>query len=251
MDTAFVIGNGESRTIFPLELLKNHGTIYGCNAIYRDNPNLCHKIVSVNPEMIDELLQAKNKNKISPTTKIYSKDDLPKFSYVLPKPKKNRYEPETIDPFRFWFGSGATGRSKKLDFAKSRGSGCSAVHLACHDGHKNIFIIGFDILGARQWESPEGQLSRIQNNIYKNSRNYPDRSNMKAYLKFEWIYQLRQLAIHYHDKNFYYINRLEYLERNVYLHDTMKDIQNFKYGIYADLKKFVDTDSIRIKWKRY
>ena len=65
MDTAFVIGNGESRTIFPLELLKNHGTIYGCNAIYRDNPNLCHKIVSVNPEMIDELLQAKNKNKIS------------------------------------------------------------------------------------------------------------------------------------------------------------------------------------------
>jgi len=38
MDTAFVIGNGESRKIFPIETLKGHGIIYGCNAIYRDHP---------------------------------------------------------------------------------------------------------------------------------------------------------------------------------------------------------------------
>ena len=32
----FCIGNGESRKGFDLETLRKHGTIYGCNAIYRD-----------------------------------------------------------------------------------------------------------------------------------------------------------------------------------------------------------------------
>ncbi len=48
MDTAFVIGNGESRNIFPIENLKDKGVIWGCNAIYRDYPVLCNNIVAVN-----------------------------------------------------------------------------------------------------------------------------------------------------------------------------------------------------------
>ena len=32
----FCIGNGESRIGFDLEKLRSHGTIYGCNALYRD-----------------------------------------------------------------------------------------------------------------------------------------------------------------------------------------------------------------------
>ena len=35
-DKVFCIGNGESRKGFDLETLRTHGTIYGCNAIYRD-----------------------------------------------------------------------------------------------------------------------------------------------------------------------------------------------------------------------
>ena len=72
MGTAFIIGNGESRAIFPINELKNKGIIYGCNAIYRDYPTLCDKIVSVNPEMSIELDQARKNNKIPKTTKIYS-----------------------------------------------------------------------------------------------------------------------------------------------------------------------------------
>ena len=55
MDTAFIIGNGESRNIFPIENLKGKGVIYGCNAIYRDHPMLCDHIVAVNPPMYEEL----------------------------------------------------------------------------------------------------------------------------------------------------------------------------------------------------
>jgi len=36
MKRIFCIGNGESRKGFDLEKLRPHGTIYGCNAIYRD-----------------------------------------------------------------------------------------------------------------------------------------------------------------------------------------------------------------------
>lgn len=36
MTTAFVLGNGVSRQLVDLKLLRPHGKIYGCNALYRD-----------------------------------------------------------------------------------------------------------------------------------------------------------------------------------------------------------------------
>ncbi len=87
--------------------------------------------------------------------------------------------------------------------------------------------------------------------MYKNTNNYPSRVSMKAYLKFEWIYQLRQIARHYHDKNFYFINRSEYLDKNIHLHQAMGDVGNFQYGIYADLKRFMDESTAKINWRRY
>lgn len=36
MRTAFVLGNGQSRRNVCLEQLKNHGRVYGCNALHRD-----------------------------------------------------------------------------------------------------------------------------------------------------------------------------------------------------------------------
>ena len=36
MERAFVIGNGLSRVGFDLNTLRGKGTIYGCNALYRD-----------------------------------------------------------------------------------------------------------------------------------------------------------------------------------------------------------------------
>ena len=36
MKIAFVIGNGQSRSHFNLNTLRGKGTIYGCNALYRD-----------------------------------------------------------------------------------------------------------------------------------------------------------------------------------------------------------------------
>jgi len=60
MDTAFIIGNGESRNIYSIEKLKGNGIVYGCNGIYRDYPMLCDHIVAVNSPMYDELAQWHN-----------------------------------------------------------------------------------------------------------------------------------------------------------------------------------------------
>ena len=36
MKRVFCLGNGESRKGVNLDILKQHGKIYGCNALYRD-----------------------------------------------------------------------------------------------------------------------------------------------------------------------------------------------------------------------
>ena len=118
--------------------------------------------------------------------------------------------------------------------------------MAAESGIKNIIILSFDILGAQQWEMPEP--SRIQNNIYKNSLNYPTRMSMKAYLKYEWMFQLRQIFRKFPQTNFYFINRREYLDGNTFLRWYF-DQPNIKCGIYADLKRWIDGDRDSIAWK--
>ena len=115
-------------------------------------------------------------------------------------------------------------------------------------------MLAFDILGARQWEMdarPEslGQTSRAQNNMYKNTMNYPSRMSMKAYLKYEWMYQLRQIIRKHPNTNFHFINRKEYILGNAFLRWYF-DQPNIKTGIYADLRRWVDGERDHINWMK-
>ena len=101
MDTAFIIGNGESRNIFPIENLKGKGVIYGCNAIYRDHPMLCDHIVAVNPPMYEELAAWHNNGKESP--KIYGRDDVSKWDYICDGDTETDV-PEGLKIYRVWRG---------------------------------------------------------------------------------------------------------------------------------------------------
>ena len=245
MDTAFVIGNGESRNIFPIDNLKGHGIIYGCNAIYRDHPKLCDHIVAVSPEMYEELSRWHNDCKESP--KIYSIHDISKWNYICDGDKETDV-PVGLKIYRMWRGGNVKkgGRIKTKDFSEARGSGCSAVLMAAESGIRNVVIMAFDIMGAQQWEMDTP--SRIQNNIYKDSINYPGRESMKAYLKYEWMYQLRQTFRRFPNTNFYFINRKEYLEGNPYLRWYF-DRPNIRSGIYADLQRWITGSRDDIKWR--
>ena len=60
----FCIGNGESRIGIDLLKYKEFGKIYGCNAIYRDHPNLCDVLTGVDHGMIHEIYHAGMAQKI-------------------------------------------------------------------------------------------------------------------------------------------------------------------------------------------
>ena len=246
MDTAFIIGNGESRNIFPIKDLKNKGIIYGCNAIYRDHPELCDHIVAVNDSMYEELKQWYDKT--NPNLKIHGPNDISKWNYICNGDKENEL-PKGLKIYRIWRGGNLKrGTIKSNDFTQSRGTGCSAILMAAESGIKNIIILAFDIMGARQWEfEQEGKISREQNNIYKNTINYPDRKGMKAYLKYEWMFQIRQIIKKFPNTNFYYVNRREYLNGNAFLRWYF-DQPNIKCGIYADLRRWVDGLRDDIRW---
>ena len=252
MDTAFILGNGESRLMYPIKNLKGHGQIYGCNAIYRDHPHLCDHIVASDPTMHQELVDAKKTNKFSKDTDIIGPDQLPTWNYVLPDDRESDH-PRDQNFYRFWIGGDyKTGHIKRRDFSENKGSGCSAVLHAAEAGYRNILLIGFDIIGARQWELDTATISREQNNVYKNTSNYPDRLSMKAYLKYEWLYQLTQTFRRFRDTNFYYINRQEYLDSNPLLSVYFGHAHgNIRSGIYADLKRWMDGNRQQIKWVKY
>ena len=245
MDTAFIIGNGESRNIFPIKNLKNKGIIYGCNAIFRDRPNLCNHIIAADKDMFAELKQWYDKT--NPNLKIYGPNDLSKWSYIC-KDDKESDIPEGLKIYRIWRGGDIKkGTIRTMDFSQQRGSGMSALLLATESGIKNIIILAYDILGARQWEMDSP--SREQNNMYKNTLNYSYRMSMKAYLKYEWMYQLRQIIRQFPNTNFHFINRREYIEGNHFLRHYF-DQPNIKVGIYADLRRWVDGLRDDIQWMK-
>lgn len=259
MNTAFIIGNGESRNIFPIEELKGKGVIYGCNAIYRDYPDLCDNIVAVNPPMYDELQQWKGKTNTK--LKLYGPHNISKWNYLMPEDKESDC-PDGLKLYRIWRGGNYEkhgNQIRTIDFSVQRGSGMSAVLLAAEAGIKHIMILAFDILGSRQWEhDANGTVSREQNNIYKNTENYPSRMNMKAYLKYEWMYQLRQVIRKFPEINFYWINRKENIFSNHFLPhyfadgntvlNNKKQMPNIKVGTYGDLKRWTSGQAESINW---
>lgn len=63
MSRAFIIGNGKSRSNFDLNLLKGNGTIFGCNALYRDfDPDY---LVAIDSKMKKEIVDSNyNRDKV-------------------------------------------------------------------------------------------------------------------------------------------------------------------------------------------
>ena len=179
MDTAFIIGNGESRPIFPIQDLKGKGIIYGCNAIYRDYPMLCDHIVAVNPPMYEELAKWHNNGKESP--KIHGPDDISQWNYICDGDQETD-TPKNLKLYRIWRGGDIKkgNHIRTVDFAQSRGSGMSAVLMAAESGIKNIVILAFDILGKtaivagwgknEQGETSEKQLMHVKVPIISNKQ---------------------------------------------------------------------------------
>jgi len=115
-NTAFVLGNGTSRKTIALTSLRDHGKVYGCNALYRTfAPDY---LVAVDVKMILEINKAgyQNHNEVwTNPNKTYAR--MQNFNYFKP--------------------------------SKGWSSGPTALWLASQHGYDKVFILGFDYRGLK------------------------------------------------------------------------------------------------------
>lgn len=117
---AVIIGNGTSRQQFDLNLIKNHrgGLLarnklqtYGCNNLYKEfTPDF---LVAIGNETLSELAESGYTDKHIVYANAPALLDYPKKFYLVPQ-----------DPT--W------------------NAGTIATYMACFDGHKKVFLLGFD-----------------------------------------------------------------------------------------------------------
>ena len=110
MNVAFVLGNGISRRGLPLEYMRDHGDIYGCNALFR--------------EFTPKVLVATDK----PIAAHIEETGYPKTNtFYTRKPTKDSGALEIPKPY-FAFSSGP-----------------AALELAATQRYPRIYLLGFDM----------------------------------------------------------------------------------------------------------
>ena len=111
---AFVLGNGVSRLKADLSSLASYGTLYGCNALYREfSPD---HLIAVDVKMVNEIIESGYHN----TNKVWTNNN---------KGITSLENINILTPHKGW------------------SSGPTALWLATQNSHKEIYILGFDYEG--------------------------------------------------------------------------------------------------------
>ena len=167
---AFVLGNGESRRGIDINDLKEKGTVYACNAVYRTHQP--HWLVAVDPKMMLEIAETD----YAVTNKVYSN-----YNAQYSKNQKILDHVTWSKPSLGW------------------SSGPTALKLACEHGFKEIYILGFDYQGHIQLN--KGNDFRL-NNIFGDTRNYKKRNEAATFFG-NWMNQTKKCLEDYKTVKFH------------------------------------------------
>jgi len=191
---AAVIGNGESRANFDLNLVVKHvaglGGIdslqtYGCNALYRDyTPDF---LVAVGEDIVREIAESN----YCTDNIVYANAD-----YLLTY--SNRFY---LIPQNLYLDSGAV-----------------AAYMACFDGHKKVFLLGFDSYDE----------TGPYNNIYKGTNGYQLTDKLHSNVFF--TQSLHSVMTTYSDVEFVRVMP----EATWWAHDQHNVLPNFRQINYKD-----------------
>ena len=164
---AFVLGNGESRKGKDINDLKEKGTVFACNAVYRTHRP--HFLIAVDPKMIFEIAET----------------DYPVHNKVWSNFNAQYNKHPKILNHVNWF-------KPSLGWS----SGPTALRMACEHGFKEIYILGFDYQGLNQ-----GKRFTL-NNIFGDTRNYKKR-NDEATFYGNWMNQTKRCLQDFKDVKFH------------------------------------------------
>ena len=150
---AFIIGNGPSRSNFDITKLKGLGTVYGCNALYRDFPkhDFPDYLVAIDPPIIEEI----------------EASSFPKEKFIVPPFDEQFEDPQYNQYSRY--------RSN---------AGVNAMLEAIKAKHNVLYCLGFDFM----MRSPKLALGNIFDgtNAYgpETRSRYVDNLNRVKYMQF-------------------------------------------------------------------
>jgi hypothetical protein len=202
-NTAFVLGNGESRRGIKIEDLKNHGKVWACNGVYRtERPDY---LVAVDPKMILEI----GESDYMLHNKVWSN-----FNAQYNKHQKILDHCNWFKPSLGW------------------SSGPTALRMACEQGHKEIYILGFDYQGHK-----DGNRFTF-NNLFKDSRNYK-RSKDEATFYGNWMNQTKRCLQDFKDTQFHRV-----VPKNWFTPKDLEWNENIKHVTTDD---FLDKFNLSLK----
>ena len=169
-EVAFVLGNGESRKGIEINDLKEKGTVFACNGVFRTHQP--HFLIAVDPKMLLE---------IGETDYIVHNKVWSNFNAQYNKNQKILDHVSWFKPSLGW------------------SSGPTALRMACDHGFKDIYILGFDYQG----HSEAQHKNRFRfNNIFKDTRNYK-KSNDEATFYGNWMNQTKRCLQDFPDVKFH------------------------------------------------
>jgi len=167
---AFVLGNGESRKGIDINDLKERGTVFACNAVYRTHRP--HYLVAVDPKMMLEIAETD----YMVHNKVWSNFNAQYNKIPMIMDHANWFKPS-------------------LGWS----SGPTALRMACDHGHKDIYILGFDYQGHKE----DSKSNRFKlNNMFGDSRNYKKRSD-EATFYGNWMNQTKRCLQDYPEVKFH------------------------------------------------
>jgi hypothetical protein len=190
---AFVLGNGTSRLKLNHKNLLDKGIVYACNAIYREFEP--HHLIAVDVKMINEIVAS----------------GYHKTHSVWTNPNKgisNKHNLNMFNPHKGW------------------SSGPTALWFASEQGHRDIYIFGFDYQGL------QGKF----NNVYADTYNYK-KSNDAATFHGNWLSQTERTI-----RDFRNIQYHRVINSGDFIPDQLGiQLKNLKHITYEEFyKKFPD-----------
>ncbi len=186
---AFIIGNGTSRSRLNPESLLNKGIVYGCNAQYREYEP--HYLIAVDVKMVNEIIAAGYHN----THQVWTNPN----KGITTKQNINFFNPH-----------------------KGWSSGPTALWFAASQGHKEIFIFGFDYQG----------LNGKFNNVYADTFNYKKSTDAATYFG-NWLSQTEKVI-----REFRHVKFFRVVEPGAFIPDKLgPSLQNLSHITFEDFER--------------
>tara|TARA_B100001769_G_C21947823_1_gene510400 strand:+ start:101 stop:829 length:729 start_codon:yes stop_codon:yes gene_type:complete len=232
-----VYGNGKSRLKWDLKQNLHDDIItWGCNRIYNDTvvDNLVAVDYWVQHDIIESGYAHKNKCWFSDWEVLPLEYDVQylKEQYLAQgcnrfiendntnktgKVVSGRWEPPLQALYITWVDG--TELVESIDFPVEWSSGSTAMHLACQQGAKEIYLMGFDLNGYPI------------NNVYEDIQNkfFDDKPHEIYVNRPHWIDQMKTVMKEFRDTQFIWVEPAE---------ETVRfDMNNLTYDTYENVRK--------------